>query len=211
MPLLAVGCGDSLFSGDRLDDLFGIVPIPERVGWELRWLSADGLVADCATVPADVLDDSDAAFGELLATPPEDVTPEVWLEEGGSARWALGLPVLVDRDAYAPDDDGPYSLDPHTGIYGVAYGQALLFAEGNPDVLDEWLIDGAHRVVEAERSWVELLVPVVVATGAIDGALLEAEPESAGLWVTQVEHLDHEATLWTGEALGGLAYAEGCR
>jgi hypothetical protein len=200
------GCGDSLISGEALDDLFGLSPVPERVSWEVRWLSDDHtLVLGCELYPARVLDYDDIAFGEISVTPP-DAEPEHWIEED-DATWALGFPVLVDRNGYreAPGND---SLHADRGVWGLPWGQAMLFADGEDWAVEERLLIDPEAVLETGVVWVDVLTEAVSVTGDVHGTLIQSEVHNE-IWVSNLAYVDDSILeVWSGEHFDGV---EPCR
>lgn len=203
--LFGAGCGDSLRSGEVLDELFGLTPVPEEVAWEMRWyLGEEHLVRACDLAPATVVDDEDALFGEIRVSPPFTLPPDLVESEG--VDWALGFPVLVAPNRYEPElpDEPRENLEDWRGVWGVPPGIAVLVADGEAEALeDELLVDGEWALEEG-AVWVEVVTAAVAISGRFEGALIVVE-DFVDMVVFQTEKLDDTIVdVWTGEALGGL-------
>ena len=209
--VLTTACGDSLRSGEALDELFGLTPVPENVAWEMRWfVGEDGLLLSCELHDAEVVFEDDAIFGEIVVSPPRPEPP--YLFDADGVNWALGFPVLVDVDRYddALPRRAPRSLDESRGVWGIPPGIALLVAEGDAQALeDQLLVDGAWALEEG-AVWVEVVATAVAISGRLDGALVVVD-DFTDLLVFQREHIDEAVMdVWSGLSLGGLHPADNC-
>ena len=205
--LVGTGCGESLVSGEALDGLFGVRPLPARVAWEMRWLDEDGrLSVGCELSAADVIDDGGIQWGELLVTAPVDPEPIRWVEEEPGTYWALGLPVLVDAERYdrdwlEPDD----TLSVERGVWGIPFDVALFYAEGDLELVGERLF-ASDTPLEEDANVVSVVSELVAARAQIGGSLL-LEKHADEIWVFggEVDEEDNATWgIWSGNALEGV-------
>ena len=208
------GCGDSLISGESLESLLGLTPLPGAPAWEVRWYTGpeSEMVVGCDLLPTEIEQD-DVYWENLYGIPPEIEEPAAWVE-AGKYRYAIALLLLADAERHVPVDEMEShedDLEFWRGIWGGVQDRALLFAEGDLDAMaeDALLLPDAIEVAEDEPIWLGLLPELAAAKEDLSGALYplpEDEDEGVdelGLEVTPVEHLsDSGYEVLTGEILG---------
>ena len=218
---LLAGCGDSLISGESLESLLGLTPLPSSPAWEVRWYSGpeSELVVDCALYPTEIEQD-DVYWENLYGVPPEIEEPAVWVE-ADEYRYAIALLLLADVDRYVSVDEMEESdegLEFWRGIWGGVQSRALLFAEGDLDAMaeDALLLPDAIEVAEDEPIWLGLLPELAAVKEDLSGALYplpEDEDDGIdelGLEVTPTEYLSESAyEVLTGAILGD-GVSSGC-
>lgn len=227
-PLLG-GCdGDSLASGERLEQLMGQIPMPDQPAFELRWFMGpdEGLLVDCDLQPTEIGNDEEALLGSLTVELASEPEPPVWLHTNAGYSWAVALVVLVDGQRYEQPDTGDGAdLDVWRGVWGVAARNALLVVDGDLEMAQQQLLvvpDDADPL-EGSHTWVELLPAVVAANddfrrgiSLLTGPLSdEGEEEEWGdqLTITSMEWLEDEVVLGvvSGESINGAQLDESCR
>ncbi|MBX2800470.1 MAG: hypothetical protein KTR31_22520 [Myxococcales bacterium] len=211
--VLLAGCGDVLLDANGLDELFGLGVPPTDPAWEFRWLTEEALEVDCALVDADILDDEPVFWGEL-STPVPDVPEPLAITGKPPATYALGLPVLVDRELYEPlaDDAEPdESLHRERGVWGIAEGIAALVVDGDAEAVRSSLfLEDDVPELTGEVTWVALLPEVIDSLG-VEGSLLYLDDHDRqllyddGLWVLSMEEAPEGLfELWSGVSSDAL-------
>jgi hypothetical protein len=210
LPLL-LACGDSLLSGNAVDQLLDDAPLPDEPAWRLLWLGDDAVYGDCELEHVDT-DGIEAVFGEVELDAPEIPEPTRW-NQGAGFEWALAWVALVN----APDFVAPQELDgpaiEEDGTWGIAQSRAYLFVEGDRGAAADTLLAGQAEDDLADQAWVEWVPQLVALEGSAAGALLQLEDEDEHdeLLITNVEGLSiatEDAVM--GEWGEGLVPARGC-
>jgi hypothetical protein len=220
LPLLILlsGCGTSLYGEAGLDRLVGDAPPSQDLAWELRWVLPDegGVRVGCSLESTTALPEQESLpFGFLEVDSPTQVDPAAWIDLKG-ARYAVGLPTLLDREAFV----GRATADsPFAGVWGISAYQAYLVVEGDADrVIDALDLQTEEPTggLSVGTHLVDLWADAVLDTGTLAGsiflfedlvALGEDVDDGPIALVGLSEATDSEHQVWSGEALGGF---EGC-
>lgn len=223
--LLVAGCEGSLLGTEQLENLLGIAAEPADPAWQLRWYlgEGEGLIVSCELYPVADLSGDDIGAGVIEVTPPQldPEAPPFWLEEF-EYRWALALPVLVDREVYVAEelDEEFDNLANFTGVWGVAEDRAWLFWDGDAGAVADDLVridDEFDFVPERSDSWMGFLPEMVAGQGfAVNGIYPltgeELDDIESGLLVRASSQLsDRDLFVWSGLAMGGFHTLEECQ
>ena len=201
---LLTGCGESLLSGEALESMMGLTPLPGVPAWEVRWYAGaeEPIQLNCSLQTTEITTD-DLYWERLYSTLPTLEEPAFWIP-AEDYRYAIGLFTLVDAERYvysdevAWDDEADFeSLDFWRGVWGGVAGRALLFAEGDLERMAEeaLLVPEALEVAEDGPIWVGMLPELVEVKEDLIGTLYPLpdeeyeELETYGLEVTPVDFL----------------------
>lgn len=216
LVLLLTGCGDSLISGENLESLLGVMPLPAEPAWEVRWYAGPDteLHLGCALLSAELTED-DVYWESLYALPPDVASPPVWVtSEEENYRYAIAMLTLVDAERYLGIEEPGESADSlefGLGVWGGVDDRALLFAEGDLDAMaeDALLLPDLLEVAKEEPIWLGMLPELASVKEDLAGALYPLPDEEeedlydTGLSITQAEYLSEAAhEVLSGEILG---------